>query len=131
MTLIDTSAWIEFFRRAGDPTTKTRVATLIELSEAAFCGPVEFELLTGARRSERRDIELALSYSHILDFPRACWQQAAEIEQKVRRRGVTVPRDDILVAAAAIHHGVPVYTTDPHFELLSRKGRLDLDLYRP
>jgi|ETNmetMinimDraft_26_1059896.scaffolds.fasta_scaffold23120_4 predicted nucleic acid-binding protein len=130
MTLIDTSAWIEFFRRRGDPTTKTRVATLIELGEAAFCGPIEFELLTGARSSERRDINRALDYSHLLDFPRECWQRAAKIEQSVRRRGVMVPRDDILVAATALHHDVAVYAIDPHFELLVKRGRVRLDLYR-
>ena len=40
MTLIDTSAWIEFFRKDGHRETKTRVATMIELGEAAYCAPV-------------------------------------------------------------------------------------------
>jgi len=65
MTLIDTSAWIEFFRKTGDPQVKRRVAAYVELGEAAYCGPVEFELVTGARPSEIRDVDTALK----LKFP--------------------------------------------------------------
>jgi len=126
MTLIDTSAWIEFFRKSGSRETKTRVATMIELGEAAYCGPVEFELLTGARASERKAVESALAFSNSLDFPRACWRLAADIEYSVRRKGVTVPRDDIFVAAAAKHHDVPLYTTDPHFSLIIQKGNVSI-----
>ena len=61
MTLIDTSAWIEFLRREGDRQVKGRVASLIDLGEAAVCGPVEFELLVGARASERADLQEAIS----------------------------------------------------------------------
>ena len=101
---------------------------MIELGEAAYCGPVEFELLSGARKPERKAVESALAFSHSLDFPRDCWRVAADIEYTVRRKGVTVPRDDIFVAAAALHHDVPVYTTDPHFSLIIQKGKVRISL---
>lgn len=77
MILIDTSAWIEFLRRSGRPEIKNRVAAYIDLGEAAYCGPVEFELMTGARESEVEAIRTALRFSTMLDFPLACWQEAA------------------------------------------------------
>ena len=52
MTLIDTSAWIEFLRRSGDPTVKAHVASYPDAGQAATCGPIEFELLSGARPAE-------------------------------------------------------------------------------
>ena len=64
----------------------------------------------------------------MLVFSRACWQCAAEVERKLRAKGVTVPRDDIFVAAAALHHGVAVFTLDPHFSLMRDKGGFDLEL---
>jgi len=128
MTLVDTSAWIGFLRRSGSRDVKTRVAAYIELAEAAHCGPIQFELLAGAREAELQDIRKALSFSVLLDFPVACWEQAASIEKALRSRGVTVPRDDILVAAAALHHRVALYADDAHFALMRDKGALPLDL---
>jgi len=128
MTLIDTSAWIEFFRHEGDRNVKGRVATLIDLDEAAHCGPVLFELLSGARPSEVSDIQEGLSFSAILEFPMACWERAATLENSLRTKGVTVPRDDILVAAAALHHGVAIYARDSHFGLMRDRGQVALRL---
>ena len=118
MTLIDTSAWIEFFRKKGDREAKTRVATYIDLGEAAYCGPIVFELMTGARDSEAPTIRKALSFSSLLDFSLDCWERAAHLEKELRQKGVTVPRDDIFVAAAALHHAVALYATDPHFSMI-------------
>lgn len=128
MMLIDTSAWIEFFRKDGKPDIKNRVAGYIDLEQAAYCGPVEFELMTGARDPEIDMIRTALDFSVLLDFPLACWQEAAKIESQLRKRGVTVPRDDIFVAAAALQHNTPVYASDPHFLLMKNKGRLPLKI---
>jgi len=128
MTLIDTSAWIEFLRKTGRPEVKNRVAAYIDLGTAAYCGPVEFELITGARDSEIETIRTALRFSTLLDFPHACWQEAARIESQLRKKGVTVPRDDIFVAAAALHHDTPVYAFDPHFLLMKNKGKLPLEI---
>ncbi len=128
MILIDTSAWIEFLRRHGDQVTKQRVAAYIELGEAAYCGPVEFELLSGAKPKERPYVEAALGFSECLIFSRTCWQRAAEVERQLRAKGVTVPRDDIFVAAAALHHGVSIYSQDPHFALMRDSGGFALEL---
>lgn len=128
MTLIDTSAWIEFYRTRGDAGVKNRVAAYVDLGEAAYCGPVAFELLTGARDAELDQIREGFGFSQLLDFPIACWLRAAEVEKGLRRRGITVPRDDVLVATAALHHGVPLYAQDAHFTTMRDKGRVPLDL---
>jgi len=48
MVIIDTSAWVDFFRRDGDLTTKLAVKGLLDAFEGALCGPVEMEFLGGA-----------------------------------------------------------------------------------
>ena len=128
MTLIDTAAWIEFLRRNGRADVKQRVAALLDGGAAAYCGPIEFELLSGARDSERPFIHEALRFSERLGFPDACWPRAAQIERGLRARGVTIPRDDIFVAAAALHHRVPLYSCDPHFILVRDNGSVPLQL---
>ena len=125
MTLIDTSAWIEFLRRSGAPDVKSRVATYLDVGAAAICGPVEFELLAGARPSEIVDIRTAAELSTRLEFPTACWRRAADLERSLRGRDVTVPRDDLFVAAAALEHGVPIYARDAHLDLMRSAGGCD------
>jgi predicted nucleic acid-binding protein len=126
MILIDTSAWIEFLRRQGAALVKHRVAQYLETGEAAHCGPIEFELRTGARPQELGDLETAFSFSTLLEFPDACWRRAAELERSVRAKGVTVPRDDLFVAAAALHHRLSLYASDPHFALIRDKAGVPL-----
>ncbi|MEI8242340.1 MAG: PIN domain-containing protein [bacterium] len=128
MTLIDTSAWIEFLRPRGRPEVKHRVAACLDLGEAAYCGPIEFELLSGARESEMPHIREVFRFSACLDFPAACWQRAAQIGRDLRAQGVTIPRDDLFVAAAALHHDVALYACDQHFTLVRDTTRLPLRL---
>ncbi len=128
MTLIDTSAWIEFLRRRGNPDIKHRVAAYMEAGRAAYCGPIELELYVGARENEKPDLRQSLDFSQRLEFTESCWLKAGEIENNLRAAGVTVPRDDILVAAVAIHHDVDVYADDPHFQLMQARGGLSLRL---
>ena len=128
MILIDTSGWIDFLRRQGDPDTKSKISAYIELGEAAYCDPIEFELLIGARERERADVKAVLGFSTYLPFTRACWQSAARMEKQLRAKGVNVPRDDVFVGAAALQHHVPIFSKDPHFALMRDKGGLSLDL---
>jgi predicted nucleic acid-binding protein len=128
MILIDTSAWIEFLRRQGDPVTKSRVAAYVEMGEAAYCGPIELELRLGARSAEIEDVNAALGFSTYLDFPRSCWERAAGLEKRLRASGVTVPRDDIFVATAGLHHGVAIFAVDLHFAAMRDKGDVPLRL---
>jgi predicted nucleic acid-binding protein len=107
---------------------KNRVAACFDLGEAAYCGPIEFELLSGARESEMPHILEIFRFSACLDFPEACWQRAAQIERDLRAQGVTIPRDDLFVTAAALHHDVALYACDPHFSLVRDRTRLPLRL---
>ena len=128
MILIDTSAWIEFFRRRGDVAVKSRVAGLVETGDAAFCGPVLYELMLGARPTEAIFIRQALGFCRLLDFPAAAWELGASLEKGMRQNGITVPRDDILVAAAALHNDVPLYCSDKHFQIIAEHAAPKLRL---
>ena len=128
MILIDTSAWIEFFRRSGNAAVKSRVAGWVETGEAGFCGPILYELMLGARPAETHLIRKALGFCGFLEFPAAAWELGASLERGMRQNGATVPRDDILVAAAALHHDVPLYCCDKHFQFIAKHAAPKLRL---
>jgi len=128
MTLIDTSAWIEFFRAGGDPQVKERVADLLTVDEAAYTCPIYFELLAGAREKEKGPIREALSFCKRELFTKRHWELAAVHESLLLGRGVTVPRDDLFVGTVALAKSLPILCKDRHFDLMRDRGKLKLEI---
>ncbi len=120
MILVDTSAWIEFFR--GREPVARKVDELLDANEVALCGPVLTELRRGLRASDRRRVMPLLSACHLLDQPATLWEDAGELGASVGRRGATVKSLDLLIATYALAHSVPLLTTDRDFRLLERAG---------
>lgn len=119
MKLVDTSLWVEFLRQKGDPKVKHEVARLIEGDLAAYTCPIRFELLSGVRPEEEADLEQAFAFSQHIPFECDDWRAAARLEGQLRRRGVTVPRNDLFVATVAIRSRLPVACRDTHFDAMS------------
>lgn len=129
MVLIDTSAWVSFFRRDGALETKLAMKSLIEELEATLCGPVEMEFLGGARPHERNRIQSCFEILPYLSNDQKIWRAAATTFATLRSKGLTVPWNDTLIATLAIQEDCRVYSVDPHFEAMAQ--HLDLKLYKP
>lgn len=121
MILVDTSAWIDFFRGRG--RLAGRVDELIETDQAALCGPVVTEIRRGLRsRAERARVLSLLAGCHRLEQPADLWEEAGEIGWYLGRHGAMVKSLDLLIAAYALAHGVPILTADGDFKLIRRAG---------
>lgn len=121
MTLVDTSAWIDFFRNSGP--LADRVDGLLETGEAALCGPVLTELRRGLRsRRERRRVLPLLEACHQLAQPPRLWEEAGDLGYLLARKGVTVKTLDLLIAAFALSHDRPVLTADDDFAAMRAAG---------
>lgn len=116
MKLVDTSAWIEFLRRKGDPQVKHAIARLLQAKFTAYTCPIRFELLSGVKPEEEDDLEQAFAFSHHLPFGPDDWREAALLERRLREKGLTVPRNDLFVATVAIRTGLPITCRDTHFD---------------
>lgn len=115
MTLVDTSAWIEYLR-PGLSETGERVEALVLGDEAAWCDMVMLELWNGARgQAEKRKLEELRGMTHRLATTDEVWQLAHRLAARCRDRGKTFPAADILVAACAVHHGAGLEHKDAHF----------------
>ncbi len=112
--LVDTSAWIEFFR--GTAGAADTVAKVIESGRAYVCGVIYFELLQGMKAGENPVpfIEL-LKALNFIETTADMWIRAGNISAGLRKTGVTIPMSDLLIGAAAIEHGLYVLTHDEHF----------------
>jgi tRNA(fMet)-specific endonuclease VapC len=123
LILVDTSAWIDFFR--GKDPLATLVDDALETGEAALCGPVLMELRRGFKTSRERTRVLPLldSCDHLID-PDDLWIAAGDLGFALGRQGVTVKSLDLLIAAIAIAHNVPILTGDRDFERMRGAGVL-------
>lgn len=129
MVIIDTSAWVEFFRKAGDLRVKLAVKGLLDAMDGALCGPVEMEFLGGARPNEMQSIKGWFDLVPYVRNDQKVWLEAAENFSKIRAAGYTIPWNDVLIATIALAKSVRVYAPDKHFRIMSET--LGLRLYTP
>lgn len=115
MVIVDTSVWIEYFNRLKSPE-KYAVDALIDTDTAVLVGIVLSELIQGCRTSkEAESILWHLGALRFLEMNFASWRRTGELSFALRRRGLTLPLSDLIVAALALEHGCSVFTLDPHF----------------
>jgi predicted nucleic acid-binding protein len=121
LILVDTSAWIAFFRDRG------RVAAIVDRAleddEAALCGPVLTELRRGFVSTAERSKTIPLLFAcHQLPQPASLWDEAGDLGFALARNGVTVKSLDLLIAAYALTHDIPILTLDRDFQLIAHAG---------
>lgn len=122
--LVDTSVWIEVFRKAGG----RNLGSTIPLEEVVTCLPVVQEVLQGFgdERAFRiaREAMLALP---IVESPLRVEvvEEAVALYRAARRGGFTVRSGvDCLIAACALRHGLTVLHHDRDFDVLTRVSAL-------
>lgn len=119
--LIDTSAWIVSFKKAGDPQLKEFLKSSILSGMAATAPIIILELLQGCRTvKERDDLKIKLESLDILSITQSVWKKAYEIGFSLRRKGVTIPTTDLIIAAVAIENNSIILHHDEHYRMIDR-----------
>ena len=131
MTLIESSAWIEFLRDTGSPAcSRVRQLLVSGSRDVAICDAVRMEILAGANDDLQRKRVLSLwDEVTLLTIESSDYDRAAELYLRCRRGGETVRNlIDCLIAAVAIRSGIPVLHNDRDFDVLARHTELQADL---
>jgi predicted nucleic acid-binding protein len=129
MVLVDSSVWIEAFRRKGRLEVKLALESLLDAYEAQWCTPVRLEVLGGARAEERARLGRHFSVIPYRICAEADWDRSIALAWKLRDNGLTVPWLDVVIAALALHDDVRLYTLDAHFTRIAELT--GLRLYAP
>jgi predicted nucleic acid-binding protein len=116
--LVDTSAWVDFFRGKG--RLADTVDSALGSGEAALCGPVMTEIRRGLRREQRARVLGLLEGCRLLEQPDDLWAIAGDLGALLARRGQTVKTLDLLIASYAIAHGARLLTADSDFNAIAR-----------
>jgi predicted nucleic acid-binding protein len=124
VVLVDTSVWIEVFRKSS----AVALETLVEFDEIVTCPPVIQEVLQGFDSEpaflRARESMLAMP---IVESPVGVdvYAEAVDLYRAARRLGLTVRSSvDCLIAACALRHQLEVLHCDRDFDALARISAL-------
>jgi len=124
--LVDTSVWIEVFRRPS----RIRLESVIDMDEAVICLPVLQEVLQGFHDETAFHIALeAMDALPIVESPlrREVFGEAIELYRRARRAGLTIRSGvDCVIAACAQRNHLTVLHHDRDFTKLSRISPLQV-----
>ena len=131
MVLVDTSVWIEVFRKP----TRLQIESLVDFDDVVTCLPVVQEVLQGFDSepafARAREAMLALP---LVESPLRVdvYMQAADLYRSARRSGLTVRSGvDCLIAASAIRNALEVLHCDRDYDALARVSTLKARNIRP
>jgi predicted nucleic acid-binding protein len=122
LVLVDTGVWSLALRRkvehlsAHEQGLISALRELIEAGRAQLMGAVRQELLSGIREeaSFRKLRDQLRAFEHApLDV--ADYEEAAQLNNQCRARGIAGSAIDLLICAAAIRRNWQVFTTDRDF----------------
>lgn len=124
LTLVDTSVWIEFFRR----DRPLDLEALVPFEEVVTCLPVLQEVLQGfdTERAYRAAREAMLNLPLVESrVELSLVEEAVGLYRSARRQGVTVRSSvDCLIAACALRHDLEILHRDRDFAGLARVSGL-------
>lgn len=129
MLLIDTSAWIEYFRATGSPAAvEVRRLLTEQPNRVVMCEPIAMEILSGALDEDRYTrLEQLVNGLPLLRIEQAVdFRAAAAIYRSARRGGRTVRSiTDCLIAAVAVRHGARVIHRDAGYDVIAALTTLE------
>lgn len=124
MVLVDTSVWIEVFRKPA----RVRLEQAVDFDDIVTCLPVIHEVLQGF--DDERAFLVAREAMHALPvvespLARPVFDQAVDLYRAARRAGVTVRSGvDCVIAACALRHHLVVLHYDRDFDNIARVSAL-------
>lgn len=123
--LVDTSAWIEFFRKK-EPW-HSAVLSLMDHGRICCIGVIIAELLQGAK--SEKELSVLRDFIHVFEFlpEDVClWDKAGELSYRLRKAGKSVGLSDCFIATTASINGAELLTNDRHFEVIREDSGLRL-----
>jgi|JI9StandDraft_1071089.scaffolds.fasta_scaffold194421_3 predicted nucleic acid-binding protein len=120
MFLLDTSAWIESFRKKS----KFQINKHFRPEEIRICLPVYQEILQGiGDDSSYTEVKKALDSAKFLEenLNQTIFEDAISIYRQARKKGITIRSSiDCLISAIAIKHNATVVHLDRDYSQISQ-----------
>ncbi len=134
--LVDTSVWSLALRRpkgallVADQALVDALADLVRDGRAVLMGAIRQEVLSGIKSASQFELlRSSLAAFDDLALPAAVYEAAAHAFNVCRAHGVQGSNTDFLICAAALHHALPIFSTNGDF--VSYQRWLPIQRYWP
>ena len=128
--LVDTSAWIFALRKDFLSIIKDRIEYLLKENAIFTTGMVKLELLGGTKsENEFQRLKSRLEALDAVECDAELWDEAYKLAFDLRRKGITVPCTDILIASCALKIGATLVHSDAHFDLIQQHSDLKVESF--
>jgi predicted nucleic acid-binding protein len=116
LILPDSNVYIGALRAGRDPFKAFAQGIEERDWEFATCGMVMLEVCRGLREPALlRRFRERFAVMIFLPATSQVWERATHLAWSLDRQGRTLPAQDLLIAACALHAGAAVLTADAHF----------------
>ena len=117
---IDTSAWILSFKRNSDSEVRERIKKAILTDQVVITESVILELIQGCKsESEKKRLRMDLENLELLEINKQVWEQAYGLAYNLRRKGITIPTIDLLIAALSLAYDCSLLHNDHHYQMIA------------
>ncbi|NCC50057.1 MAG: PIN domain nuclease [Spartobacteria bacterium] len=128
MVVVDTSAWIEYFRE-GIPAVADKVDLCLEQDLVCIGDLVYCEVMQGIRSARQQKevsaLLLSLPRFNMVGFEMA--EKSAANYRSLRQKGVTIRKTiDVLIGTFCIEHGLPLIHNDRDFDGMEKHLGLEI-----
>lgn len=128
--MVDTSVWIFALRKEPMLQLRDRIDSLLKEDIVITTGIIKLEILAGAKtEKEYRRLKSRFDALDSLETNDELWRKACEYGFKLRRRGLTIPSTDVLIATCALKAGAVLVHADTHFDLMEKSLGLRCESY--
>jgi len=118
--LVDTSIWIEYFNKPDSNAGKS-LENLLKKGRVFLTGIILTELLQGAKiEKEFESILESMLALPFLETALNTWIHAGRISFALRKKGITIPTTDLIIASLSLENNCKIFTLDLHFNKIPR-----------
>jgi predicted nucleic acid-binding protein len=130
MILIDTSAWLFALKKDFHPVIKERIEQLLVESDIAICGMIALELLGGTKlEKEYLRLKSRLDSLVYIESDKLLWDLASKLTFDLKRKGLSIPYADIVIAASALKERTILVHADSHFDSIAHHTNLRVESF--
>jgi predicted nucleic acid-binding protein len=126
--LVDTSVWLFALRKDPISDIKSRIDSLLGEDVVITTGIIKLEILAGAKtEKEYRRLKSRFDALDHVETDDDIWRNACDHGFRLRRKGLTIPSTDLLIAACALHAEAVLLHADVHFDLMAKPLSLQVE----
>ncbi|MFQ5902009.1 MAG: PIN domain nuclease [Thermodesulfobacteriota bacterium] len=127
MILVDSSVWIAYYRPEGSEGLKNVIKEAISSDLVSVNGIIIVEVLSGiSKKGEFKKVRSDFRGFHLISLSNESFFEVSSLGSSLRRKGVTVPSTDLIIAASAVRTRSTLYHLDSHFDLMAEHTPLEV-----